>query len=300
MQYFERNNSYIRIKSRIMKIRKLTGTIAIISALTLLSIWGCKKDKEDTDQRAAIDNATAENAFNDVFKQVDNGAKQTAESGAQKVMQLDSLGCATVSITPFDTVNWPKTLTIDFGTSNCLCADGKYRRGKIIAVLTGKYRTAGTVITVTLDNYYVSDNHVEGNKTITNMGHVGTYNGGNNLKYSIVVTNGKVTTSDGVITWESNRYREWIEGESTTWPNWQDDVYLITGSASGTTINQNPFTINITNPLRVALNCRWIESGTLEITPQGLATRTLDFGSGNCDDQATVTINGVTYIITMN
>lgn len=283
-----------------MKTQKLFRTLLIMSVVTALSFGGCKKDKEDTDQRAAIDNAVCENAFNDVFKQVDNGAKQTSQSGAQKIMQLDSIGCATVSITPFDTITWPKTLTIDFGTSNCLCSDNKYRRGKIIANLTGRYRDAGTVITVTLDNYFVNDNQVEGTKTITNMGHVGTYNGGNNLKYSIVVTDGKITTSDGVATWSSTRYREWIEGESTTWPNWQDDVYLITGSASGTTINQNTYTILITNALRVALDCKWVESGTLEVTPQGLATRTLDFGSGNCDNQATVTINGVTYIITMN
>lgn len=283
-----------------MKTQKLFRTILIMSVVSSLSIVGCKKDKEDNDQRAAIDNATCENAFNDVFKQVDNGAKQTSQSGAQKIMQLDSIGCATVSITPFDTVTWPKTLTIDFGTSNCLCSDGKYRRGIISANLTGKYRDAGTVITVTLNNYYVNDNHVEGTKTITNMGHVGTYNGGNNLKYSIVVTDGKITTSDGIATWNSTRYREWIEGESTQYPNWQDDVYLITGNAEGTTINANPYTITITNALRVALDCKWVESGTIEVTPQGIATRTLDFGSGNCDNQATVTINGVTYNITMN
>jgi hypothetical protein len=256
--------------------------------------YGCKKDKEDTNQRAAIDNSTAENAFNDIFKQVDKAARQTTQAAA-KTTQLDTIGCATLTITPFDTVTWPKTLTIDFGTSNCLCEDLKYRRGKIIATLTGRYRDSATVITVNLDNYYVNDNHIEGNKTITNLGHIGTYGGGNNLKYRIVVTNAKITTIDGIITWESTRYREWIEGESTTWPAWQDDVYRITGSASGIDINGNSYTVNIINGLRVALDCRWIESGTIEIAPAGLAVRTLDFGTGDCDNQATVSINGVTY-----
>ena len=273
--------------------------IVLIVVATLSIAAGCKKDKEDNDQRAAIDNTTAENAFNDVFNQVDNAAKATVQSGA-KITQLDSGGCATVTIAPFDTITWPKTLTIDFGSSNCLCSDGKYRRGRVIANLTGRYRDQGTIITITLDQYYVNDNHVQGTKTITNLGHVGTYGGGNNLKYSIVVSNASVTTPDGTISWNSTRTREWIEGENTHWPNWQDDVYLISGSASGTDVNGNPFNVNIVNPLRVALNCRWIESGTLDITPSGLPTRSVDFGSGNCDDQATVTINGTTYNFTMH
>ena len=260
---------------------------------------GCKKDKEDKDQRAAQDNSTAENMFNDVFKQVDYSAKKTTNAGA-KIMQIDSTSCGTITILPFDTVTWPKTLTIDFGTTNCLCSDYKYRKGKIIATLSGRYRDSATVINITLDQYYVNNYHVEGTKTITNLGHVGTYNSGHNLKYSIVVSNAKITPPTGnPITWNSTRTREWIEGESTKWPNWMDDVYLIGGTASGVDQNGNNFTVNITSPLRVALNCKWIESGTVEITPQNLATRTVDYGNGNCDDQATVTINGTTYNFTM-
>ena len=30
-----------------------------------------------------------------------------------------------------------RTLTIDFGSTNCLCPDGRYRRGKIVVVFTG-------------------------------------------------------------------------------------------------------------------------------------------------------------------
>lgn len=281
-----------------MKNKKLILSILLLAALSII-YFGCKKEKGDTDQRSAIDNAIAENMFNDVFKQVDNAAKRTTQAGA-KYTQFDT--CATLTISSLDTL-WPKTLTIDFGTSNCLCSDMKYRRGKIIANLTGRYRDSATVITVTLDNYYVNDNHVEGTKVIINLGHVGIYNGGNNLEYKIVVSNARITTVDGIITWESTRYREWIEGESTTGLTaWQDDVYLITGNANGTDINGKNYTATITSSLRVALNCRWIESGTIEVAPEGLAVRTLDFGygTGGCDNQAKLTINGVDYYFAMN
>jgi hypothetical protein len=282
-----------------MKPRAIINIVMFLIAVSNFSLTGCKKDKDDTSQRAAIDNSTAENAFNDVFTQVDKAARETSEAGAEKFMQLDSGGCATVTITPFDTVTFPKTLTIDFGSSNCLCTDGKYRRGKIIANLTGKYRDEGTVITVTLQDYYVNDNYVQGTKTITNLGHTGTYGGGSNLKYSIVVSNASVTTSDGTISWNSTRTREWIEGESTHWPNWQDDVYLIEGSADGTDIEGNSFNVTITSALRVALDCKWIESGTLDVTPDGKPVRSVDFGTGDCDASATCTINGVAYPFTM-
>jgi hypothetical protein len=283
--------------------------IVLFAFLLLMSItfvyMGCKKDHEDKDQTAAANAAVAENLFNDVFKQVDNAAKQTAEAGADKVMQLDTFGCATVTITPFDTFSWPKTLTVDFGSTNCLCSDLRLRRGKVIAILSGRYRDSATVINVSLDQYYVNDYHVEGTKTITNLGHVGTYGGASNLKYSIVVANAHITPPGATtpILWNSTRTREWISGESTAWPNypyWLDDVYLIDGSGSGTDVNGNSFAVLITSPLQIALNCRWIESGTVEITPQGLATRTVDFGSGNCDNQATVAINGIVFPFTMN
>jgi hypothetical protein len=44
---------------------------------------------------------------------------------------------------------------------------------------------------------------------------------------------------------------------------------------------------------------RHFTQGTLEHTPGGKATRYIDFGNGTCDDQATVTINGTTYTITL-
>jgi hypothetical protein len=272
--------------------------IIVLSAFFFGS--ACKKNDEDKDQTAAMDNSTAENAFNDVFKQVDDAARQTSEAGTQKVTQLDSTGCATVTITPFDTVTWPKTLTIDFGDWYCLCSDGRYRKGKIIASLSGRYRDSATVITVSLEQYYVNNYHIEGAKTITNKGHIGTSNGTQNLVYDIDVTNAVITSPEGKqITWQSNRLREWIESENTI-SNLKDDVYLITGNALGVDQNGKDYTVNITSPLRVALDCEWIESGTVEIAPEDLAIRTVDFGASGCDANASVTINGITYDFVMN
>ena len=55
----------------------------------------------------------------------------------------------------------------------------------------------------------------------------------------------------------------------------------------------------ITSALRKEIGCRHIVSGSLALTPSGKPTRYVDFGTGACDDQATVTINGNVYNITL-
>ncbi|MFC1733998.1 hypothetical protein ACFL6I_27155, partial [candidate division KSB1 bacterium] len=207
-----------------------------------------------------------------------------------------SKGCATITITPFDTISWPKILIIDFGINNCLCNDGKYRRGKIVCTITGRYRDSLTVITDSLDNFYLNNYHIQGVKIVTNRGH----NSNGYLNYSVEVYNARIFTLTGVIQWNSSRTREWVYGEYTPWPNIWDDVYLITGSASGNNRFGNSFSIDIQSPLRVEIGCKWIVSGTLQINPIGNTFGVIDYGPGNCDDQAIITVNGKNYPFTLN
>ena len=101
----------------------------------------------------------------------------------------------------------------------------------------------------------------------------------------------------GTITWTSARTREFIAGAST--PTWTDDIYLITGTASGTSSKGNSFTAQTIDPIRKEMACYFIVSGSIEFIPSGKAVRVIDFGNGNCDNQATVTINGTVYNITL-
>jgi hypothetical protein len=159
---------------------------------------------------------------------------------------------------------------------------------------TGRYREAGTVINFTFDNYYVNDNQLLGTKSVTNLGP----NAAGNLVYKVVIE-GKIIKANGAtITWTSTRQREWLAGAATPLLL-SDDVYSITGSASGTTAAGKSYTILITKALIRKMSCRWFESGVLDVTPQGKPTRTLDYGNTGCDNNATVTILGVTFPITL-
>jgi len=260
--------------------------------LLIVFIASCGKGDRDEDQSVTetTDNSLAEFAFNDVFAVTSEAALVT--QGIRATSQ--TLACATISA---DTTVNPMILLVDFGTVNCTGADGRNRRGKIFATFTGKYRDSLTVITITPQDYYLNDYKVEGTKTVTNKGH----NSSGNLWYTVVVQNAKITEPGGTwnVTWNSSRVREWIAGESTV-TDFTDDVYLITGSANGVNRRGNSFTADITTALRVELSCNWIVSGTMTITPDNLNPRYVDFGSGSCDNDATVTVNGNVYDIEMN
>lgn len=276
-----------------MKYSKIKfGLVVMISSLVLFT--ACKRNPKtkdvDVDNTVASDNALGEFVYNDALNIADQ-ASLTASGANLENYKMRST-CATVT---HDTTSNPKTITVDFGPTNCLCGDNRYRRGKILIAYTGHYKDSGHVHTITFDQYYVNNNQVLGTKSVTNMGH-----NANNQMYFTVTVNGliiKATTLDSII-WNHNRTRTFVQGENTQTK--QDDVYEITGSGSGQRANGTSYTMNITQPLVKAINCDWIKAGEMQIQPNGGLLRTFNFGSGTCDNQATVTVNGNTYNITLN
>ena len=270
-----------------MKIRK-TGAGVVLVILFSLIFSSCKKSDRDldTDLSAAENNSLSENILTGVLKSIGQFTDTT--------WQIRFSTCAVSSIVPADTFTFPKTLTINFGTSNCMCADGNQRRGIITATFSGKYRDSLTVINIALTNYFHNDNPVlVSGFTITNMGH----NKSGNLKYLLNVQAASINTTNGSISWNCNQNAEWISGESTVY-NPFDDVYSITGTSTGRGIDANTFTSTINSPLIIALNCAYIEKGLLTLSPTNLSNRIVNFGNGNCSNQATISINGTSYNFT--
>ncbi|MEW6469303.1 MAG: hypothetical protein AB1458_10275 [Bacteroidota bacterium] len=265
--------------------------------LALLALSACRRSDRDKDNetQSASDNYLAEACWNDVFRQLDDAAAVTADVNRYSSGNMTA-ACYTVTVNPaLPNPAFPKTVTVDFGSVNCTGPDGIARRGQITAVFSGRYRDSLTTITITTNNYYVNNYRVAGTKTITNQGHINGV-----ATFSVNVQNAVITTPDNkTITWNSQRTRRWIAGEGTLGLV-SDDVYEITGSANGRGTKGNTFTLTITTPLRVEMSCRWIVKGVIKLTPANLDDRIIDFGQGACDDQATVSIHGNSYTITLN
>lgn len=249
----------------------------------------CKKAEEVEEDFAAEQEmsehiALSEADYNDVGNIVDEAA--SGEITSYKA------GCASVV---HDSTANPRRIIIDFGTVNCLCRDGKNRRGKIIVSYTGRYRNAGTVITTSFDDYFVNDNQIKGTHTVTNKGL-------NSLgqPYFTVDVNGSIELSGsrGAITRTSLRTRTWVAGYNTL--KAADDVYTISGSAKTVGPKGNESTATIRKDLRVEIGCSNIVSGIIDFTRASKPSRTvsIDYGDGTCDRLAVVTLpNGRTFNI---
>lgn len=274
-----------------LNINKLFASLAIV-AISALIYTGCKKeDKKPKDYSASTDNANANNAFAGIWKEI------STVTDSSNALRAPMSSCATASITPFDLTTWPKTVVIDFGTTNCPGSDGNNRRGKVTAVFSGPYLDSNTVITVTLTNYYHNDYHVQGTQVITNKGH----NSAGHLVFNVVVNSATVTSPDGskTSTWSTNQNREFSEGYTTA--GWLDDAYLVTGTASGVAVNGESYTIVVNTPLKVKVICPWIVSGAFTLTLADYPSYPIlfDYGAGTCDASAIAVLDGKTYNISL-
>jgi len=294
-------SNYLLLSDLLMNF---TRKITIAFFATSILLVSCEKTKNpetsvvDSDVATATDNSLMDATFNDVQNISDQAASGELVSflsvnGGEggKDISFQKTSCATIT---HDTLSSPRLLTIDFGTTNCLCNDGRNRRGQISVSYTGSYRDAGSSHTISFNEYFVNNHKVLGSKTVLNNG----LNSDNNLSFTITI-DGKVVkaNSSDTISLVSDRVRVWTEGSSTI--SWTDDVYSITGTASGVNSVGVSYTAAITSPLIIDLSCRWIKSGVLDITPQGKLTRTVDYGSGSCDADATVSIAGVSFPIVL-
>jgi hypothetical protein len=278
-----------------MKTSKAILILLILAAI-IFFMGGCKKNSDDTNPAAtsknsATDNALAENLFNNVKDWSD----QAMAGATLKSTLTDTVFMGTCVLATLDKAASEWFLTIDFGTTNCLCKDDKNRRGKILASFTGSYWAPGTVITYTFDEYFVDDNKVTGTKIVTNKG----LNSSSQLWWEITEDGSVIKANNGgTITWISTRQLVWTEGLATPY-QWWDDIYELTGESHGVNSEGANYQYNITTPLKWKLNCQWIVSGILTLQVTGLPLITMDWGDGTCNNNAEIMMDGVTYPITL-
>jgi hypothetical protein len=293
-----------------MKTSILTKSTLAFLLLGALTFTSCKKESSTaSDETATVEstesNSEAEAAYDDVF---DNTMGIGVESGEDLGItgsvgvfgrmesgsytgRVDSNRCFTVTVVPQTPGVFPKTVTINFG-AGCLGRDGKLRKGKIITVFTGKMKIPGSKATTTFEGYKVDSVTVKGTHEVTNNSL------SNNNIFTTKVIEGKLIWDSGRwVTWSSIRTVIQLEGNGT--PNWPiDDVFSITGAGRGENSRGKSWAHEVIEPLIKKFTCRWISKGVLRIRFNN-TNGILNFGNGECDNKATLTINGNVKIITL-
>jgi len=196
----------------------------------------------------------------------------------------------TITVDKPDSVNFPKVITIDFGTSGFTGRRSNVYKGKLIITISNKLSVANAYYSIKTQNFYVNNNKVGALKTVT-------YKGFNtkNHPYWTLVSNDTITKPDLTkITCYSERVRERLEINGTPlFP--YDDTFSIKGVSKGMNTKGTTYSMVIdeNNPLIVGNLCPYIQKGKLTITVNS-KTVVIDYGDGTCDNLATATSGGIT------
>jgi hypothetical protein len=265
----------------------------LLGLAVALFFTACKKDEvvEDTSDSAAelitaVDQSRGEGESNMIQTMSKGGLDRRLSA---KNSGLDSLvipDCATETL---DTTSAIRSYEIDFGTTNCLCWDGKNRRGKLRTTWSGAISDSATVITTTAIDFYLNNvawiyTHRESNIGLSPLGHP---------MRQVEVTECKILGGDGTVEYYANRTLEHTKGRNT--PAYMaDDEFLIRGETRGKDRKGNDFSSLILKPLKFNNDCKFISAGSIEFK-RNQELRRLEYGDGACDNKAMIYIRGVGY-----
>lgn len=269
--------------------------------LFLMPFISCNKDDdegnssnltaEETTVSAKIDEIT-----DDVSKIIEDQYNVQVNARERRNPPAQFLpDCATVTMTISGTT-W--TRTIDFGTSGCAMPNGNILKGIIIVSGSIDFSQPSHTISYSFVDFYHNAKLIQGNKTVVRTLQSTTINqeihpvSTMTMDMSVTYPNGNVYTRVGT------RVREMVEGFATPLV-WLDNVFAITGNWTTTLPGGAVQSATITAPLKIRMNCNYIVSGILTVVRNNV-TAVLNYGNQeDCDNQATVTINGVEYPITL-
>jgi len=199
--------------------------------------------------------------------------------------------CPDVSIDTAD-AGYPITITLNYGESTVL-QNGRTLSGTMIIEITGPKQIDGTTRTVNYADFVIDSVTIEG--TIVQKF------SGDNVSERIISVNEVLsfTFPDGTeIDRTSARVHNWLEGIDTMGND--DDKIEITGSVNTTVSGGDSYLKEIVEPLIKLGNCHYFVKGITQISLNGEVISVLDFGNGECDNNATLATGGETINIDLS
>ncbi len=203
---------------------------------------GVETPELDTD--AAQDNALSERAVSDVFTAVKDGSNlgKSASSCPEVIFEVSS-----------------QLLTLNYGETGCMGADGITRSGIVTATFTNfDGWLNGTSAVVSFDNFKINGKPLTGVITITsNLV-------GDAMSYTVEATDMVLTYSDqSEITWSSSSIVSWVKYTEN------GNYWRINGEANGVSRKGINFS-RTSEDLLTDPTCKWFVGGTLTLTTENV------------------------------
>lgn len=282
----------------------ITKKLVIPSLLLLLFGMSCSKDKNiSTEDRQAAQQASeeylmAEQIYDNVFREVDTQAKQQGQLNGFTTSEdeLDTRGnCPQVKLDLTANTIFPATLTLDY-QGDCNGNGKPAMAGKITAVFNGLLLKGGTSIQLSFSDFSYAGHAVSGTYEIVNQGKDAS---GQPTLTSVV--DGQITTPAGkTFSYQATTTSKQTEGNDTNFFNAGlagilDDVWSTTRDAVLNSSSGLQVDISTPSAIQSPFSCKWPVSGffALDIN-QPSVTGSIDFGDGNCDDKAVLTLGDYT------
>lgn len=258
-------------------------------AIILFSTISCTKE----DSLTAADNSPIiASASIDLVNELDikTGIQVSFEKLTAKKSAKTATECAVITTDPVNT-SFPKTFYVDFG-AGCT-ANGILQKGKLKITFSGFITETGSTMIIERDNYYVNGNKVEGKIEYKNT----TVNS-NTPQWTRTVINGIFTNSKGEIYLNSGTQTiKQTEGISTLALG--DNTYeMIDGTHTVAKQNGAQIKLTVLETLVKSYSCNYVSKGKLKVEGT-LLSGTIDYGSGDCDKNATYTQNGIVFPFSM-
>lgn len=272
------------MKNFVMK----TTLFFCLSIVVLISSCSSNDDSGTIDSGVSVEYsaraAQADNIFEGTLNIMENAYVESEEGRSISVSLFTA--CTTITIIPQGEGGM---IILDFGES-CTLSNGSIVSG-IIRLTYGGIVDGTRTINYTFENYTYNGHAVSGGGEILREFE-------NSNGYPSATVNETITVhfsnSELSATRVGLRISEWIEGVGSG--TWTDNVYSITGNWETTFSNGFSRSGEVTEALIKKLSCRFLVSGIIVITQDGL-TGALDFGDGECDAMATLIFEGVEYPI---
>jgi len=260
--------------------------LVLAASIIVFGFSACEKENLPV----ALDEATLslqETQAEEVTSDIDILVDEAIDQNSSQLKSAYLAGAYYLTDCPIITINknaTPQVITIDFGTS-CTGKDGKVRSGKII-ITSASFTTFPSVRDKSFENYTVDGKKIEGSITKTiSRDQV------NNIRTAVISENITITFPDGEGSAKrvANLTRQY---QRNVLLNKNDNQIVSWGTVEFTRISGVVVTKTIPSddPLVFKMECHHIVSGTVSVVTSNNRSWTIDYGDGDCDNLATLTI----------